>query len=151
MQIVINLSAAGQTARLVNAFLMNYGYGILQPNDPQYLRIVDYLKNVEIAGSKIPFYTESNTTHNRAFYNDGKQTVEIVIDAKTGAGSLVRIQSNNKYLVPTGFNLTNMLIPAVGTRTTSTSAAELSKIDRVLAFGKSKFPEYLSDAVVAFA
>lgn len=57
MQIVINLSVTGQTARLVNAYLMNYGYGILQPNDPQFARILSYLKNIDIAGSKIPFYT----------------------------------------------------------------------------------------------
>lgn len=75
--------------------------------------------------------------------------MEIVIDSKTGAGSLIRIQTNDKYLVPTGFNIANMLIPAVGT--SPAPAAELAKVDRILALGKAKFNRYLSDAVVVFA
>ena len=69
----------------------------------------------------MPFYTEYNTTHYRAFYNDGKQTLEIVIDEKTGAGKQVRIQANDKYLVPTGFNIANLIIPAVGNKVPSSA------------------------------
>ena len=107
------------------------------------------MRNIDISGSRIPFYTEHNTTHSRAFYNDGRQTLEIVIDDRTGAGSLMKIQSKTKYLVPTGFNIANMLIPTLVDK--KPPSKDLQQIDQIFNLGKTKFRAYLGDSVIVFA
>ena len=56
--------------------------------DSDYIKMTSFLSNSNLAGSKVPFMTESNVKSIRGFYNDGKITYKVLIDKISGSGNV---------------------------------------------------------------
>lgn len=75
-QISITLEEVDGTANVVKVAYSNYGYEVMNPDtlNPDYQKILDIIKQSGLAGSKIPFFTETNGTMVKGYYEDGKST-----------------------------------------------------------------------------
>jgi len=49
----------------------------LTTTSSDYSTAITVLRSLNLKGNQIPVFVESNTTHIRIFYNDGKSTYEI--------------------------------------------------------------------------
>jgi hypothetical protein len=105
------------------------------------------LQNSNLNGTKIPQLTEMNGSMIKAYYDDGKRTMEIFAPKGSSNNSLIaKIISVRTYkLLPAGFDLSSLIIPGA-------PSAELNRTLSVICqAARGKYPKTLNNATLAFA
>lgn len=117
-------------------------------SDPDYQKVVGYLANVNVTvgvgGSRVPLAVESHAKKIRGYFNDGKRTMQVVIDRNTSVATLTVYANQSFYVVPEGFNLSTLLFPG------KPSTTDQTNINLLVAKAKSQYPD-LSDSTLAYA
>ena len=146
-QITINLEEVDGTANVIKVAYANYGYELLSP-DPKnadYAKIADAIKQSDLSGSKIPFFTENNSTVIKAYYEDGKSTYEIYYDKSASKASYQILSTRSYLLIPDGFSLENLLVPG------TPSPADNAILTKIVLEVLKKYTIVVKDATLVFA
>lgn len=135
------------TANVIKVAYANYGYELLNPDlaDKDYARIANAIKLSDLVGTKVPFFTELNSTVIKAYYEDGKSTYEIYYDKVTNKATYVVLSTRSYLLVPDGFSLENLLIPG------TPSPADSAILSRIVQEVLKKYTIVIRDATLVFA
>lgn len=128
-QVEIYLSEADGAANVDKAAYINFGFEAVDAvsTNPDYQKILDIFRASSLAGSKIPFFTESNATVITSYYDDGKSTSSLNYDKATSKSTLTVIATRPYLLVPDGFSMSNLLIPGTPSAPDSLNIAKLTQ------------------------
>ena len=121
---------------------MNYGYGILRPDnlDENYQSAVE--KGAELVDGATPFFSEFNQSHVKLYLKDEESTYSLVYEVNTGSNQVNIIQKRGYLVVPNGFEISKLLSKE------NLEEIEFKNIDAAI---KEGYEQHISGAIVAFA
>lgn len=105
---------------------------------------MNYIKTNNLAGSKLPFFIETNGTIVKAYYDDGKSVTEIFYDKSADKFTTSLAYTRAYVLVPDGFAVETLLIPG------TPSSTDNATIARIAQEALKKYSIVLQDAIIEY-
>lgn len=145
-QVEIYLEETSGTANVTKASFTNFGYSVTEvdPVNSDVAKIVNYIKANNLAGSKIPFFIETNGTVVKAYYDDGKNVTEIFYDKAADKFTMSTAYTRTYVLVPDGFAVETLMIPG------TPSSTDNATITRIGQEALKKYSIILQDASIVY-
>lgn len=146
-QITITLEEIEGNANVIKVAYSNYGYEAVNPDatNQDYAKISSIMAKSDLLGTKVPFFTETNGTVIKAYYEDGKSTFEIFYDKATDKVTSQVAATRSYYLIPDGFSFENLLIPG------APSATDSAFLSRIIQETIKRYTIIVKDAVLMYA